>query len=147
MNLASVLRGAVTAGAICLAFGQTSESERAAIVANPNSVKWVHEARDPEGAESVVLRADPKTGSLELFARYPAGHVFPPHWHDPNERIVLLEGRLSMQKGQVQTYLEAGGFAFLPAKEVQRLACVSDTRCTFYIYWDGDPRSRKPPVN
>src|SRR5690242_5532814 len=130
MNVASVLRGAVIAGAICLAFGQTSEGGGSAIVANPNSVKWVHEARDPEGAESVVLRDDPKTGSLELFARYPAGHVFPPHWHGANEHIVLLEGRLSMQKSQVQTYLEAGGFAFLPAKEVQRLACVSDTRCS-----------------
>jgi hypothetical protein len=29
------------------------------------------------------------------------------------------------------------GFAFLPAREVQRLSCVSGTRCTFYIQWDG----------
>ena len=27
--------------------------------------------------------------------------------------------------------------AALPAKEVQRMACVSTTRCTFYIHWDG----------
>jgi hypothetical protein len=25
----------------------------------------------------------------------------------------------------------------LPAREVQKLACVSKTRCTFYVYWDG----------
>ena len=29
------------------------------------------------------------------------------------------------------------GFAFLPAKEMQNMACVSKSRCTFYILWDG----------
>jgi glyoxylate utilization-related uncharacterized protein len=63
--------------------------------------------------------------------------VFGPHWHSTNERIILIEGRLSMRQGADEKFLEPGGYAFLPAKEVQRLMCVSKTRCTFYVYWDG----------
>lgn len=104
---------------------------------NPGEAKWEREAKDPPGAESVTLREDAKTGGLELLVRYPAGHKFAPHWHSANERILLIEGRLSIQVGDVKKTLEPGGYAYLPAKEVQRMACVSDTRCGFYIYWDG----------
>ena len=75
---------------------------------------------------------------MELLVRYPAGHVFAPHWHSVNERILVLEGRLSVKVGEAgRTSLDPGGFAYLPAKEVQRLTCTSKSRCTFYISWDG----------
>ena len=38
---------------------------------------------------------------------------------------------------RAETPLEPGGFGYLPAKEVQRLTCSSETRCTLYIAWDG----------
>lgn len=113
------------------------QSPGAAIITNPGDAKWTHEARDPAGSESVFLREDPQSGAMELLVRYPAGHVFAPHWHSANERIVLLEGRLSLRQGDTEKFLEPGGFAFLPAKEVQRLSCTSKTRCMFYVYWDG----------
>jgi glyoxylate utilization-related uncharacterized protein len=50
---------------------------------------------------------------------------------------VLLEGRLSFRQDDKEKFLDPGGFAFLPAREVQRMACVSKTRCAFYVYWDG----------
>ena len=103
------------------------------ILVNSSQSKWQHEAGDPAGSESVTLREDPQTGAYEGFVRYPAGHVFTPHWHSVNERIVLLEGR--MKVGELT--LEPGGYAFFPAKHVHRLACVSDTRCACYLSWDG----------
>jgi quercetin dioxygenase-like cupin family protein len=108
------------------------------IITNHSTAKWVHEAGDAPGSESVTLREDPQTGALELLVRYPAGHVFKPHWHSANERMILIEGRMSLRQGNgPETFLESGGYAFLPAKEVQRSACISKTRCTFYVYWDG----------
>jgi len=109
----------------------------AAVLANLSTAKWGHDAGDPPGSESVTLREDAQTGAVELLVRYPAGHVFAPHWHSANERIVLLEGRMSMRQGEAEKFLDPGGYAFLPAKELQRMACVSKTRCTFYVYWDG----------
>jgi quercetin dioxygenase-like cupin family protein len=81
---------------------------------------------------------------MELLVRFPAGHVIAAHWHESNERILVLEGQLALhqQAGNTpETLLHTGSFAFLPAPEVQRLSCSSSTRCTFYISWDGDPHS------
>jgi anti-sigma factor ChrR (cupin superfamily) len=103
------------------------------LAVNLASAKWVHQK---DGAESVVIRED--DSATEYLVRYPAGHVFRPHWHSVNERVLLLEGRLSLRQGAAaETFLESGGYAFLPAKEVQHTKCVSTTRCTFYVYWDG----------
>jgi quercetin dioxygenase-like cupin family protein len=121
------------------------QAQSPAVIVNRDTAKWVHEKRDPPGAESVVLREDAKTGGLELLVTYPAGHMFTPHSHESNERIILLEGRLSLRTGDApEQILHPGGYAFLPAKEPQRLACTSDTRCVFYVAWDGSPRSRRP---
>jgi quercetin dioxygenase-like cupin family protein len=107
------------------------------VTANLADAKWTHDKGDPPGSESVFLRQDSQTGGMELLVRYPAEHVFAPHWHSANERIVVLEGQLTVKVGAgPEAQVNAGGFAFLPAKEVQRLACTSKTRCTFYIHWD-----------
>ncbi|MBI2680238.1 MAG: DUF4437 domain-containing protein [Candidatus Solibacter usitatus] len=104
------------------------------IVTNLDTANWVHEKG---GSESVVLREDPATGGLELLARYPAGHVIAPHWHESNERLIVLEGQLTIGS----TILKEGAYAYLPAREVQRISCTSKTRCTFYLSWDGKPNS------
>jgi quercetin dioxygenase-like cupin family protein len=100
---------------------------------NLATAKWV---REKNGSDSVTLRED--ATATEYLVRYPAGHVFAPHWHSVNERIVLIEGRLSLRQGAgPELFLDAGGYAFLPAKEVQRTKCVSTTPCSFYVHWDG----------
>jgi quercetin dioxygenase-like cupin family protein len=126
------------AGSIAIAAGQ---SESKAILTNLDSAKWTHEKGDSAGSESVMLRDDPATGGMELLVRFPAGHVIAPHWHESNERIIVLEGQLSLRQDSGVTLLNAGGFGFLPAHEVQRLSCSSKTRCTFYLAWDGKPQS------
>jgi quercetin dioxygenase-like cupin family protein len=114
-----------------------SQTASKSVIANLSTSKWVHDAGDPPGSENVVLREDPQSGALELLVRYPAGHVFRPHWHSVNERIILLEGRLSLKQDSAETFLDTGGYAYLPARVVQRLSCVSKTPCAFYVYWDG----------
>jgi len=108
-----------------------------AVIVSKEGAKWMHEAKDPPGSESVFLREDSATGGIELLVSFPAGHVFTPHWHDSNERIIVTEGTLSIGEKSIG----AGGYAFLPAKEVQRLSCTSKTKCVFYLAWDGNPKS------
>jgi quercetin dioxygenase-like cupin family protein len=102
-------------------------------VTNLDTAKWTHDKE----SDSVLLHTDAATGGMELWVRFPAGHVIAPHWHDSNERIIVLEGQLTVG----DSVLNTGGFAYLPAKEVQRLSCTSSTRCTFYLAWDGKPQS------
>jgi quercetin dioxygenase-like cupin family protein len=114
----------------------------AAILSNLDTAKWEHDKNDPPGSESFLLRADPKTHALELLVRFPAGHVIAPHTHDSNERIIVLEGQLTLREDSGAKTLNTGGYAYLPAGEVQRLSCSSSTRCTFYLAWDGSPATK-----
>ena len=122
----------VSLAALALAEGASD-----AVVVNSSEAKWTHDAGDPPGSESIVLREDSKTGAFEIFARYPAGHTFSTHWHSVNERLLLIEGRLTIGRGAGAKTLEPGGFAYLPAKEIQYMSCGAPSRCTFYVYWDG----------
>ena len=128
------LRYTMLAACLSLA-GAQSASE--AIVNNLETAKWTHD----KDSDSVMLRMDEKSGGMDLLVRFPAGHVIPAHFHDSNERIVVVEGQLTLHQDNGDAAINAGGFAFLPAHEVQRLRCSSKTPCTFYLLWDGNPAS------
>ena len=125
-------------GILAAAAGQSPSK---AIVVNLDTANWTHEKGAADGSEGVMLRTDPATGGMDLLVRFPAGHVIPPHFHESNEHIIVVEGQLTLRQDTGDTLLNAGGFAFLPAHEVQRLSCTSKTRCTFYLSWDGKPDS------
>ena len=131
----------VILGGAAMAAGQSPSPGPAAskaIVTNLDTAKWAQEKGD---SSSVMLHEDATTGGMDLLVRFPAGHVIAPHWHDSNERIIVLEGQLTLRQDNGDAVLNLGGFAFLPAHEVQRLSCTSKTRCTFYLAWDGKPAS------
>lgn len=128
---------------ILLTFTALAFTQQMPLIVNLPDSAWLR-STSPEGTGDIVfLPANAKTGGIELLARYEPGHVFKPHWHDSNERLILFEGRLSLGKG---IFLEPGGFAFLPAREVQHMECVSTTRCTFYVSWDGNSKSHLAPA-
>jgi quercetin dioxygenase-like cupin family protein len=114
----------------------------ASVITNLDTAKWEHDKNDPPGSESVLLRMDQQTHAMELLVRFPAGHVIPPHTHESNERIMVLEGQLTLKQDSGTAELNVGGYAYLPAGEVQRLSCTAKTRCTFYLAWDGSPKSK-----
>jgi len=130
----------LTSAALTIAAAQSASH---AVLTNLESAKWSHDKGDPPGSESVLLREDAKTGGMELLVRFPAGHVIAPHWHESNERILVLQGTLNLTRDDGVTALHAGAYAFLPARELQRLSCGSGERCTFYLAWDGNPRSHR----
>jgi quercetin dioxygenase-like cupin family protein len=119
-------------GTLAIAFGQSK-----AVMVNLDTANWSHD----KDSDWVLLHSDPVTKATEMLVRFPGGHLIPPHWHDSNERIIVLEGQLTIQQDEGDTVLNTGGYAYLPAKEVQKLSCSSTTRCTFYLGWDGSQRS------
>jgi quercetin dioxygenase-like cupin family protein len=125
-------------GSLVIAAGQSASQ---AIVTDLATANWTHEKGAAAGSESVMLHSDPATGGMDLLVRFPSGHVIAPHFHESNERIIIVEGQLTLHQDNGDTLLNAGGFAFLPAREVQRLSCSSKSRCTFYLSWDGKPDS------
>jgi quercetin dioxygenase-like cupin family protein len=129
-------------GAVVFLAAQTPSK---AIVVNLKTANWTREKGAPPETEGVMIRSDPATGASYLLARYPAGHVIKPHFHDSNEHIFVAEGQLTLTQDNGPTVIDVGGFAFLPAHEVQRIACTSSTRCSFYLSWEGNPKSHPAP--
>jgi quercetin dioxygenase-like cupin family protein len=127
-------RSAILTGIFCTMLGGATT---AVTLLGPGDMKWEHEKGDAPGSDSMTLREDAKSGDTELMAHYPAGHKFKSHWHSVDERIVLLEGKLHIEASGIARDLEPGGYAFLPAKEVQKMECVSKVRCGFYVHWNG----------
>jgi quercetin dioxygenase-like cupin family protein len=126
------------AGFVAMAGGQTNKE---AVSVNLDTANWTHEKGSADGSEGMMVHSDEATGGIDLLVRFPAGHVIPPHFHDSNERIFVAEGELTLRKDSSDTVLKTGGFAFLPARQIQRISCGSKTRCTFYLSWDGKPES------
>jgi quercetin dioxygenase-like cupin family protein len=124
--------------------GLVLAQQPAFVTANQAEGKWEHHGKDASGIESMTLREDEASGATELIAHYPAGHEFAPHWHDSNERVVILEGALRIRSGGKETMLEPGGYAYFPAKQVHGMTCVSkSSRCAFYVAWDGKIASHR----
>jgi quercetin dioxygenase-like cupin family protein len=121
-------------GSLAMVFGQSASK---AVAVNLDTAKWSQD----KDTESVPLRNDSMTGGTEMLVRFPGGHTIAPHWHESNERVLVLEGQLTLQQDQGATILNTGGYAYLPAHEAQKLSCSSITRCTFYLGWDGKPQS------
>lgn len=122
------------AASLALVAATAAPNHPGRVLVNPADANWEPSVH---GSESATLREDKESGGVELFARYPGGHVFPPHWHSANERVVLIEGRLSIEDGAQKRYIEPGGYAYLPAHQIQKMTCASETRCSFYVFWDG----------
>src|SRR5271165_5629966 len=125
-------------GSLAIATGQAVSN---AIVTNLDTANWTHDKGAAAGSEGVLLRTDATNGGMDLLVRYPAGHVIAPHFHESNERIFVVEGQITLKQDTGEKLIKAGGYAYLPAKEVQRLSCTSTTRCTFYLTWDRNPKS------
>jgi len=117
--------------AVWMTFAAVAFAQSAAVVVpDLATAKW-------EKDDSVLLREDPKTGAMDLLVRYPAGKKLNAHWHSVTERLVLVEGKITVNIGGAEKTITPGGVVIVPPKEGHQLACVSDTRCTFYIAWDG----------
>lgn len=87
-----------------------------------------------EGCGIAVLHGDPSQPNVDVLFRYPAGESFPEHWHTSAERLVMLQGTFELTyEGQETATLEAGMYAFGPAKRKHSGTCVSDEECVLFI--------------
>src|SRR5580692_2997812 len=106
---------------LAIAAGQSASK---ALVVNLDTANWTREKGAPEESGGVMLRTDQTTGGMDLLVRFRAGHVIAPHFHDSNERVIVVEGQLTLHQDSGDTSINAGGYAYLPAHEVQRLSCT-----------------------
>jgi quercetin dioxygenase-like cupin family protein len=92
----------------------------------------------PEGCAISVVHGDPAGEESDVFFRVPAKAEIPLHWHSEAERMVLVDGRLSVRyDGQAPVTLTPGTYAYGPARLAHSATCESAQPCVLFIAFDG----------
>lgn len=92
----------------------------------------------PAGCQIAVLHGDPSRPNADVFLRVPGGYQIPAHSHTSPERMVLVEGQLSVRyEGTAAELLTPGEYAYGPAKMAHQAECLGDKPCTLFIAFEG----------
>ena len=89
-----------------------------------------------------LLHRDPKTGAPHYLIRYPGGLGSKPHRHSSAHTIVVLEGRMEVNRQIVGP----GAYCHFPAGELMRHAPAAGKPCLFVIMFEG-PVDVEPVVS
>lgn len=90
----------------------------------------------PAGCEHVPFRGDPQVEAFHKVYRFPAGWVFPQHWHIAAENLVMIRGTLKVNSdGGSERTLRTGDYVYIPAHLVHWGSCPED--CEFYLGVEG----------
>ncbi len=92
----------------------------------------------PTGCQIAVLNGDPSKPNADVFLRVPGGYTIPAHSHTSAERMVLVEGQLTVTyKGAAAAALMPGVYAYGPAKLPHAAKCAGIKPCTLFIAFEG----------
>lgn len=92
----------------------------------------------PAGCQIAVLHGDPGKPNADVFLRVPGGYTIPPHSHTSPERIVLVEGQLTVRyQGAAAQILTMGEYAYGPAGLPHVATCTAAQTCTLFIAFEG----------
>lgn len=122
---------AVLFAAVARADAPKPPSSEEALVANVADAKWsapkVPEI--PPGLLAAPIAADPATAAPVGYAKFPAGYVFPTHWHSFNEYTVLISGKVTFTLDGKSHALAPGSYIVIPAKSPHKAACAAGSDC------------------
>ena len=132
--------GAMILGSACAITKAQSAPAFAAIARTVNSpLQWGPCPEIfPAGCKIAVLNGDPSKPNADVFLRVPAGYKIPAHSHTSAERMILVEGLLTVRyEGTLAAVLRPGAYAYGPAGLPHEARCGSKRRCTLFIAFEG----------
>lgn len=100
----------------------------------------------PGACEMAVLQGDPSNPNADVLLRVGAGYVLPRHKHTSAERMVLLEGEMRVKyDGSEAATLTPSTYAYGPAGLPHEAVCISASRCTLFIAFEGSVDAEAVP--
>jgi hypothetical protein len=91
----------------------------------------------PKGCGITVLHGDPSKPDFDVFFRVPGHSKIPAHWHTSPERMVLVDGEMTVTyEGQKPIKLKPGMYAYGPPGVHHSGECVSDEACVLFIAFE-----------
>jgi mannose-6-phosphate isomerase-like protein (cupin superfamily) len=128
----------ITTAVVYPAFAQNVPTPDAAhpVFVQPQDIMW---KEYPGGSKVAILHIDPKTQTTELMIWNPKNTHVPRHWHSANEKISIISGTFVMKHddGGDPVELNAGAFAYIPAKMIHEAWTKPDMDSLYFITVDG----------
>jgi uncharacterized cupin superfamily protein len=124
-----------------LAHSPSAEGSAQALAEKYQDLKW--EKINPElgskSAEIAVLHVSPTTTATEMLIRTPKDTYVPKHWHSANETITVIHGTfiVAHEGDSNRVTLDAGSFAYMPAKMIHEAWTGSDGEALYMVTVDG----------
>jgi quercetin dioxygenase-like cupin family protein len=99
-------------------------------VASVKDAKWAPPKAPeiPAGVMVAPIAADPGAANIG-YAKYPAGYVFPTHWHSAVENTTIISGKGRYTIAGKTYDLEAGSYIVIPAKAPHKFECLAGAEC------------------
>lgn len=101
---------------------------------NNKDLIW-HNAPDfLPGCTFTVLHGDMSQPNLDVFFKVPANTEVANHWHQSQERMVLISGEMEVTyEGEPTQLLKTGTYAYGPAKKPHSAKCLDKGPCVLFI--------------
>lgn len=127
---------------ILLGFGYQSYSQ--AEVSNENSVainiingdlEW-GDCPDiiPSGCNVTIIHGDPTKPNADAVFKFQPGTDIPEHWHNSAERMILVQGEMTVTYEDEKTKtLKAGHYAYGPSKKPHTAKCTGSEPCLLFV--------------
>lgn len=91
----------------------------------------------PKGCQLAVLNGDPAKPGSDVFLKLPAKSKVASHKHTSAERIVVVEGDMSLTyDGMKPATFKRGTYHYGPAGAVHEASCVSAQPCVLFISFE-----------
>lgn len=135
--VAALLVGSAVAPAVALAQAASS-SLPPTFAQNDKNLKWGGCPDGlPKGCQLAVLNGDPAKPGADVFLKLPGKSNVPAHKHTSVERIVVVDGDLTITyDGQKPLAMKRGTYHYGPAEMVHAAACVSAQPCVLFISFE-----------
>jgi len=118
----------------------SSDASVHAVFQKYQDLKW--EKINPElgskSAEIVTLHVNPTSQATEMLIRTPKDTHVPRHWHTANETITVIHGTFIVKHdgSSDRVPLEAGSFAYMPAKMIHEAWTGPDGEALYLVTVD-----------
>jgi quercetin dioxygenase-like cupin family protein len=119
----------------CALFAWQESADKPAVV-NGASAQVQNFPGLPDCAKGAVVHGNPGEGASVILAKFTSGCTVPMHWHTPNEQLMFVSGKGTVNtKGEATQTMTANSYAFMPSKHPHKFTCEST--CMFYLSSDG----------
>jgi quercetin dioxygenase-like cupin family protein len=101
-----------------------------------SAIQWTQDS-DVKCLRYAVEAGDPDNGPSTQILSFPKGCAYSWHYHTAEEQLLVSQGIVSVQMGDMpEALLATGGFAVMPSRESHRFSCVSAQACVAFVHFD-----------